>query len=123
MFSPVSSIILDYTQVLQIHYTITAVISALLLCIAISSVIYTRESNTKKYELSYQRCNDIMSWYSNTVQILIDLQHGVESEVNLSKFFSAIEVGRLYFPNIDKDDSFGKNKPYAYQGYRNSRLN
>lgn len=30
-----------------------------------------------------------------------------------------IELGRFYFPNIDKHDCFGNEKPCAYRGYRN----
>lgn len=37
----------------------------------------------------------------------------------LAKLSSLIESGRFYFPNIDRKDGFGKQKPIAYQGYRN----
>jgi hypothetical protein len=37
----------------------------------------------------------------------------------LSQLSSLIEIGRLYFPNIDKKDNFGKEKPKIYQGHRN----
>ena len=34
-------------------------------------------------------------------------------------FVCQVEIGRFYFPNIDKKDGFGKDKPSANQGYRN----
>lgn len=38
---------------------------------------------------------------------------------NLCRLSSLIEQGKFYFPNINKHDGFGKEKPIAYQGYRN----
>ncbi len=37
----------------------------------------------------------------------------------LAKLSAKIEVGRFYFPNVDRADGFGLHKPRAYQGYRN----
>ncbi len=33
-----------------------------------------------------------------------------------------IDIGRFYFPNIDKGDGLGKNEPCAHQGYRHVAL-
>ncbi len=57
------------------------------------------------------------------IEILIYLQlNNVDHDLKmkkLSKLSSLIEQGRFYFPNIDRGDGFGKDKPSAYQGYRN----
>ena len=96
--------------------------------IAVIALIYSWRSNTKKYELTEQYRNNALEWYSNTINILIELKTKVECLNNderfklLSMLSSQIELGRFFFPNIDKKDSFGENKPLAYQGYRHIAL-
>lgn len=94
---------------------------------SVSAVVYTYFSNTKKYELTSQYRNEVLCWFGDTIKILMDLKHhcqlrSLNEDVRfnlLSALSSKIEVGRFYFPNIDKGDSFGVNKPFAYKGYRN----
>lgn len=100
------------------------------LIIAISAFIYSYLTNTKKYELTSQYRSEILNWYSTTIELLIKLRH--EAEANfvdrdlkrelLSRLSAQIEIGRFYFPNIDKGDDFGCDKPFAYKGYRNLLL-
>ena len=40
----------------------------------------------------------------------------------LADLSALIENGRFYFPNVDKKDGFGGDKPSAYQGYRHINL-
>ncbi|MCL2401427.1 MAG: hypothetical protein FWC90_02150, partial [Oscillospiraceae bacterium] len=40
----------------------------------------------------------------------------------LAKLSALIEQGRFYFPNVDKGDGFGNDKPSAYAGYRDIAL-
>ena len=40
----------------------------------------------------------------------------------LSQLSALIEIGRFYFPNVDKGDNLGKNKPTAYKGHRHINL-
>jgi hypothetical protein len=100
------------------------------LIIAISGFIYSYLTNTKKYELTSQYRVEILNWYSTTIEILIKLRHETEANFEdeelkrdlLSRLSAQIEIGRFYFPNIDKGDDFGCNKPLAYKGYRNLLL-
>lgn len=97
------------------------------LVIASVALLYTFLSNTKKYELASQYRKEILMWYSNTVEILVKLKVEVKDgggdpnsmKELLSKLSSQIEIGRFYFPNIDKGDGYGEKKPSAYKGYRN----
>lgn len=98
-------------------------ISIISILIAACALVYSIISNTKKYELTYQYYNDVLQWHNNIVEILIYLQlNNIDNNLKmekLSKLSSLIEQGRFYFPNIDRGDGFGKEKPSAYQGYRN----
>ena len=99
---------------------ITAIIS---LIIAIIALLYSVLSNTKKYELTYQHYDNILSWYEKVIEILMALRINSlttnEKELYLSKLSYLIEYGRFLFPNIDKKDGYGQDKPLAYRGYRN----
>lgn len=100
------------------------------LIIAISAFIYSYLTNTKKYELTSQYRLEILNWYSATIELLIKLRHEAEENFGdkelkrelLSCLSAQIEIGRFYFPNIDKGDDFGSDKPFAYKGYRNLLL-
>lgn len=98
-------------------------IAIISLVIAVIALGYSILSNTKKYELTYQYYNDILNWHNEVVETLIALiyasEHDNDKSPHLIKLSSLIEKGRFYFPNIDKKDGFGKNKPCAYRGYRN----
>jgi hypothetical protein len=71
-----------------------------------------------------------MEWYSETIEVLFLLKFKTKKDVvdeksfteNLSKLSSLIERGRFFFPNIDKKNGFGNEKPTAYRGYRNLAL-
>ncbi|WP_349671201.1 hypothetical protein [Lacrimispora sp.] len=109
---------------------ITNIIAALALFVALISFAYTWITNTKKYELTDQFRNNLLGWYEETTSILIHLKlvtefnciNDTEKCEMLSKLSTQIELGRFYFPNIDKGDSFGEDKPSAYQGYRHIAL-
>lgn len=98
-------------------------ISIVSIVVALGALAYSIFSNTKKYELTYQYYNDILQWHNQVVEVLILLRlstYTSEQKLNyLSKLSALIENGRFYFPNVDKQDNFGKTKPAAYQGYRN----
>ena len=106
------------------------IIAGIALLIAIVSFLYAWKTNTKKYELTEQYRNNLLQWYQETTIILIQLKLLIESGSLvepqkydlLSRLSSQIELGRFYFPNIDKGDFFGKEKPTAYQGYRHIAL-
>jgi hypothetical protein len=100
------------------------------LIISITALFYTYKSNTKKYELSNNIRKEILDWYAKTLEILISIRSEINNQqVNsglkkqqLAKLSSLIEIGRFYFPNVDKADGYGKNEPTAYKGYRNLML-
>lgn len=98
-------------------------ISIFSILVAIGALIYSILSNTKKYELTYQYYNDILQWHNQVIEVLIYLKlsnNDCETRIlNLTKLSTLIEQGRFYFPNLNKGDHFGNNKPFAYQGYRN----
>lgn len=100
------------------------------LIIAIAAFLYSYLTNTKKYELTSQYRTEILSWYSDTIDILIRLKietrdgftaEGLKKEL-LSRLSAKIEIGRFYFPNVDKGNNYGDKKPEAYKGYRNLML-
>lgn len=100
------------------------------LIISIIAVCYTHLTNTKKYELTSQYRSELMNWFSETVEILIKLKLNAKSNLEnlelknelLSRLSAKIEIGRFYFPNVDKNDGFGKEKQKANRGYRNLTL-
>lgn len=102
--------------------------------IASITAIYTISTNTKKYELTERYRCELLSWYRDAIETMMEIIHYCESgEFNLesfsqertkslSKLSTLVEIGRFYFPNIIKNDGFGKHKPVAYQGYRHIEL-
>lgn len=94
----------------------------------ISIVALIIASKTKKYELSCSQRSQVLSWYQETLELLVSLRLSGTyiSDTNklesLAKLSALIECGRFYFPNIDKNDSYGMEKPLAYRGYRNITL-
>lgn len=102
--------------------------------IAFITAIYTISTNTKKYELTEKYRCELLSWYRDVIETMMEIIHYCESgEFNiksfsqertklLSKLSALVEIGRFYFPNIIKNDGFGKHKPTAYQGYRHIEL-
>jgi hypothetical protein len=100
------------------------------LIIAIGAFIYTYLTNTKRYELTSQYRSEIIDWYSDTINTLIALKCEAKNKFPntelknelLCKLSANIEIGRFYFPNVQKGNSHGSEKPEAYKGYRNLML-
>jgi hypothetical protein len=100
------------------------------LIIAAIAMFYTYVSNTKRYELASQYRHDLLEWFAETIEILINLRIGLnnaslipkEKTESLARLSAKIELGRFYFPNTDKGDGYGGDKPLAYKGYRNLML-
>ncbi len=98
--------------------------------IAVIALFYSYFSNTKKYELTSQYRSEVLQWYSCTIELLLTLRSTIQGsqpfqyskEELLAKLSAQIEIGRFYFPNFDKGDGYGTEKPYAYRGYRHSLL-
>ena len=90
----------------------------------ISIIALVAMTKSKKYELTKSQRSEILEWYEKCVEILIFLRlalktgNDVDMTLHLAKLSALIENGRFYFPNVDKKDSHGEDKPSAYQGWR-----
>lgn len=115
--------------------TLIAIISVVVtVLIAVIGGIYAIVTNTKKYELTENYRKELLEWYTSVVNLMIKIIHFSETGEFFSPKFSSektgmlsqlsalTEVGRFYFPNVNKDDGYGKQKPSAYQGYKHINL-
>jgi len=106
---------------------VSSIVSVIALAVSAYSVFYTVRSNTKHFEFSETYFKDIVTWHSDVIGAMVYMRHILydnetfkkEKISVLAKISSLIETGRFYFPNIDLGDGYGKEKPIAYQGYRN----
>ena len=86
---------------------------------------YFKDRKREKFILVNDYFKQLLEWHGDTVEILIKLRNlasqpeAPDRSELLCKLSSQIEKGRFFFPNIDLNDGFGKEKPEAYQGYRN----
>lgn len=89
---------------------------------------YFRDRKKEKYAIVSDYCKQLIEWHGETVGILIGLRNVTKDgdkekkKYLLTELSAQIEKGRFYFPNIDKSNGFGNDKPIAYQGYRNLTL-
>ena len=101
---------------------IELIISIISLIISFALLLYNIISNKERYKLSKDIYDKIICWHSKVLEIIIylRLKPNCNNKIDyLSKLSMLIEEGRFYYPNIDKQDGKGKNKPSAYKGYRN----
>lgn len=79
-----------------------------------------------KFNIESSYWTELFSWYSETHIILKTLQTAnlkpQDKDMLLSHLSALIDKGRFYFPNLDKQDGFGKEKPVAFRGYRHLAL-
>ena len=120
---------IDFTITSEVIITVISIIVTVI--IAVIGGIYAIITNTKKYELTESYRQELLSWYINTIDIMIKIIHLIENQLFYStstkiellpKLSTQIELGRFYFPNVIKGDSYGIKKPSAYQGYRHINL-
>ena len=100
--------------------------------IAIIGGVYKIVTDTKKYELTENFRKELLEWYTSVVSVLIEAIHYIQSgrfyepdfsekkDEILSRISSLAEVGRFYFPNVERD--YGLNKPSAYRGARHINI-
>ncbi len=91
---------------------------------SVGAFLYSYFNNSKKYELSNDYRREILNWFGKTLIIMKEAesldQESIEKKNQLLvKLSTQIDIGRFYFPNIDKGDGKGQNEPAAYKGYRN----
>jgi hypothetical protein len=94
------------------------------LCLA---VLYIRDRDRASFELESSYANSLLDWHLEVVRILVRLRREQDADSaqkwgGLSELSALIEQGRFFFPNINRGDDLGKEKPLAYQGYRNLAL-
>lgn len=94
------------------------------LLVALSTMVfYLLDRRHQKHKILHDYINHLLQWHGDTVSVLLRLrtatQTGGTTTELLAELSTQIEKGRFYFPNVDKGDNFGKQKPVAYQGYRN----
>lgn len=108
---------------------IANIIAGLSLFLSISlAILYFRDRRHAKYQVENEYTNGLLKWHGEVVMVLLKLRlshtHGKTSQHNedLALLSALIEQGRFFFPNIDRADNFGQEKPPAYRGYRNLSL-
>ena len=110
--------------------TLETIINAVSIILSVFGGVWAAVTSTKKYELTENLRQEIMGWYSSTVSIMIELIHLIQNEPDdeefdqrryhlLSRLSTQIEIGRFYFPNLDKKSGYGSYKAAAYKGFRN----
>ena len=95
---------------------------------AVLAVVYIRDRRHAVFAIENEYAKELLEWHEEVVGTLLELRisdqnkRPGEYECALSRLSALIEQGRVYFPNIDRGDGFGKDKPPAYRGYRNLAL-
>jgi hypothetical protein len=108
---------------------ISNIIAGLSLLVSLSlAIYYIRDRRHEKYRLENEYAKDLLEWHGDVIKVLLKLKvfHGNDQpnqvDEHLAQLSALIEQGRFFFPNIDKSDDYGKEKPPAYRGYRNLAL-
>ncbi len=110
--------------------TTTDILAIISILISLFAAGYTWLTNTKRYELTSVFRKELLDWYDKTLSIVVLLRISTDRKCLslerkcdlLSELSKQIEIGRFYFPNVNKDDSMGANKPFAYRGHRHVAL-
>ncbi len=93
----------------------------------ISGIVAYRQFRDREHaaiSLQMTYLGDLMKWYAETILVLKglcvkeDFDNPEKRACELARLSALIERGRFYFPNVNKNDGFGVQKPEAYQGYR-----
>lgn len=96
--------------------------------ISLIAIVLSIVTNTKKYELAGQQKSELLDWFYKTTNVLIAMRLNLLADPDykrvddLTELSTLIEYGRFYFPNIDMDGGYGKEKPSAYRGQRDMTL-
>lgn len=105
------------------------IIAALSLALSAGlACFYLKDRKAARFNLISTHATAIQDWHEKVVALLILMKtlksprDSVEHLTHLAQLSALIEQGRFLFPNIDKGDPHGKDKPPAYQGRRNLAL-
>jgi hypothetical protein len=91
------------------------------------AIFYLLDRRHARFSIKRDHVDNLLRWHSEVVQLLarlrlVSLENPGAREKDLALLSAKIEEGRFFFPNIDRSDGFGADKPPAYQGYRNLAL-
>ena len=101
-------------------------LSIFAIALSVFSIFWSTRS--KRYELDSVYRKEMISWYSDVTELLnalrddISLGAAQDLKAKLAKLSAFIDQGRFYFPNIIKDENYGKEKPAAFRGHRDITL-
>jgi hypothetical protein len=105
------------------------IVAALSLLLSASlAVMYVRDRRHAKYTIESEHVRSLLGWHREVLGVLMRAKllerprESVEHKEDLARLAALIDQGRFYFPNIDKGDGFGRDKPAAYRGYRHVSL-
>lgn len=108
---------------------VEGVVAVLSLALSVGlAVFYFRDRRAAKFGLMNEYSSTLLQWHAQVVEDLISARclnrprDSEEHQKDLAHLSALIEQGRFMFPNIDRADGFGQEKPPAYQGYRNLAL-
>jgi hypothetical protein len=104
-------------------------IALLSLVLSVSlAVFYIRDRRHTKFTLETEYVKSLLAWHEEVVVVLMRARHlkrerqSEQHKADLACLSGLIEQGRFFFPNIERADGFGDEKPPAYRGYRNLAL-
>ena len=111
------------------NFEAETVIAAISLALSISlAIFYLRDRRHAKFSVENGYINELLNWHKEVIEVLVRLRcldralGDEEHKRDACLLSSLIEQGRFFFPNIDKSDEYGADKPPAYRGYRNLAL-
>ncbi|MEM7481608.1 MAG: hypothetical protein AAF481_10580 [Acidobacteriota bacterium] len=107
--------------------SLESVIAAVSLVVSVVvAFFFVRDRRHAKFELENDYAVRLMDWHGEVVNVLLQARCVDRAEPSLgdlrARLSALIEQGRFFFPNIDKGDGHGDDKPPAYRGYRNLGL-
>lgn len=106
--------------------TVIALLS-LLLSVSLAA-FYLRDRRHAKFTLESEYLKGLLAWHEQVAAVLVRARiierdrNSDEHKNDLARLSALIEQGRFFFPNIERGDRFGMEKPPAYRGYRNLAL-
>lgn len=111
------------------NFEAEAVIAGLSLVLSVSlAFFYLRDRRHSKFSVENGYVNELLSWHKETVELLVRIRcldrlvEDEEHKRDVCMLSALIEQGRFFFPNIDRGDGYGADKPPAYRGRRNLSL-
>jgi len=92
------------------------------------AMYYIRDRRVTKLSVESEYIRELLGWSNEVLKVLGHLRlaakkgHRENVDELRNELSTLIDIGRFFFPNIDKGDNFGSQKPPAFRGYRNLSL-